>query len=106
MNIGRAEACRMYNTGAPERPSRLPLWAVAARAALRGARGRDLAIVLGLVFSASALCVIFDLNDSYAAWALAVERDTDLPVDELPSMCSFSALAFAWFARPRWREAP
>src|SRR5262245_55544893 len=95
---------RMHHTGAPERPSRPGRWA-AARAALRGAQGRDLAIVLAVTGGGLALCVVFDLVDVFFDWALAVERDTGFPVDEVPGGLALAAFGFAWFSWRRWREA-
>jgi PAS domain S-box-containing protein len=95
----------MHDPGAAAPAPRPTRWRGRVRAALRGAPGRDLAIVLGLVGGAAALSIALELGDRYMAWALAAEEATGLPLDELPIALSLAALGIAWYAWRRRRES-
>jgi PAS domain S-box-containing protein len=95
----------MDGSGAPAPASRLSRWTARARAALGTRQGRDLAAAVGLAGAALAISVALDLHDVYTTWALGVERDYGLPLDELPTALSIASAGLAWFAWRRWQEA-
>src|SRR5262249_28353326 len=104
-----AKASCMDDPGTPPPPThprtKSRRLAAGARVALRGDQGRDLAIVLGLTGTTFALAAAFDLTEIYTTWAVGVERDTGLSIDELPTTLGIGAFGAAWFAWRRWREA-
>jgi len=68
----------------------------------RRAAAHDAALVAVGTFGVSTLCIQLELNERLLAWTRPLER---FQLDELPIVLLFLALALAWFAWRRMREA-
>ena len=63
---------------------------------------RDLSLIAGLIVAVGILSVHFELSEAVQTWARHWER---YQLDELPGVLLFAAVAMAWFAWRRTREA-
>jgi two-component system, NarL family, sensor histidine kinase UhpB len=62
----------------------------------------DLAIVIGVSFTAAILCVKFDVSEALLNWTRPLER---LQLDELPGILLVVAVCLVWFSARRYFEA-
>jgi two-component system, NarL family, sensor histidine kinase UhpB len=63
---------------------------------------RDAAIVLGATAAAAVVCIRFDVSEMVRGWTAPWES---VQLDELPGILLVLAVALAWFAARRYREA-